>query len=417
MEEQRKLKADRAKRSGNNKSGLNNAERDERENDPHFQFLKVQQNTDGAAEAAKKLEEGKRLAREKEEKEKEEKKQAESAKRQKRRTTMKKTRPSIFGDFSSKKRGTNLLTGGKNMGSFNEMEDGGEETDDDASSRMSSATDASMLDSPVTDNSRTSSLSNASSIAEAKPTSPSRKKMSRRQSAKASDTNWAIKSIRSESGYQEIHSDRESSIIGKAPSSTGSPENRDSSNSLASHNAPLFVKRRGSSKFGNDGIIEEGEEEGEEGEGVRGGIEHLDLSAESKQSQVEQPPIPPPAVAAAVSAKINKNDAVKFNVEVLKMSMFINDASTEENRKGWYYANAEGGEEGPFLSIWMHSWLSDKSLHSDTMVRLGDGETFVKLSSLIHNCDVVSIDDENPFDLTMNDDFWAIISHSMAALK
>ena len=78
----------------------------------------------------------------------------------------------------------------------------------------------------------------------------------------------------------------------------------------------------------------------------------------------------------------------------------IQDASTEQARRGWYYLNADNGEEGPFHADWMHSWLSDKALNGDTQVRCGDGLNFVLLSSLVPEFDHVTMESPNPFDLS-----------------
>ena len=84
---------------------------------------------------------------------------------------------------------------------------------------------------------------------------------------------------------------------------------------------------------------------------------------------------------------------------LIKFTQAIQDAGTASERKGWYYLNADNGEEGPFQSDWMHSWLKDKALNADTLIRCGDGPTFITLKSMIPNCDEVTEEDDNPFDL------------------
>ena len=56
----------------------------------------------------------------------------------------------------------------------------------------------------------------------------------------------------------------------------------------------------------------------------------------------------------------------------------------------------------------MHSWLIDKALNADTWIRCGDGPTFIQLKSMIPNCDEVTHEDENPFDMHFDD-----VSHSV----
>jgi len=415
LEEEKARKAEKARRAKLNMTHANSSEREDREKDPHFQFLKVQQNLDGAAEAAKKLEEEKRKQKRLEEQEKEAKKKAEITKRQQRRTTMKtkKARPSIFGDFDRNKRGVNLLTGGNNLGSFQEGEDdegdegegdgegdGGEDdgNEEDGSSQVSSnVTSAST-------NHKTSEVSNVAESKTSAAASPRNRKMGRRQSAKASDTNWAIKAIRSESGYQEMPRD-DSNLFHRPSESTGGRS--DISNSLASNKEALFVKGRGGSSSSNaardSSIIEEVEEEEED---------IVEEVAEEKTAAVEDL-----STEAAITTMITPDDAFDYNVNILKLSMFVNDMATPENRKGWYYANADGGEEGPFQNSWMHSWLCDSSLHSDTMVRYGDGGTFLKLSSLIPDCESVKMTDTNPFDLDLEDFDFSGVTNVMDRLR
>ena len=69
----------------------------------------------------------------------------------------------------------------------------------------------------------------------------------------------------------------------------------------------------------------------------------------------------------------------------------------------------------PSNNSWMHSWLCDHSLHSDTMVRYGDGETFLRLSSLVPNCQKITMADANPFDLQKDD--LKLVSGAIAALE
>ena len=241
--------------------------------------------------------------------------------------------------------------------------------------------------------------------AEAKQSPAARRKVARRQSAKASDTNWAIKTIRSESGYKEMSPEKEAAMQEAQAQAVEATKN--SSLSVSSHNDSLLanVAARGSEA---EPIIEEVEEEEEEEEEEKG---YVAMVAEDKEDDTAiatptaRATTTPTAKATTTrtsittATSITKDAAQRFNVEVLKLSMLINDASTAEDRKGWYYANAEGGEEGPFQTEWMHSWLADKSLHSDTMIRFGDGETFIKLSSLIPDCEGVGLEGENPFEI------------------
>ena len=49
------------------------------------------------------------------------------------------------------------------------------------------------------------------------------------------------------------------------------------------------------------------------------------------------------------------------------------------------------------------------------MVRYGDGETFLRLSSLVPNCEKITMADANPFDLQKDD--LKLVSGAIAALE
>jgi hypothetical protein len=127
-------------------------------------------------------------------------------------------------------------------------------------------------------------------------------------------------------------------------------------------------------------------------------------SASGSTPQDPSPKVASTAVAEQVAANIVKLSpqitsatADSYVLDLLKLIQSLQDMATVADRKGWYYLNHEGGEEGPFASDWMHSWLADRALNRDTQIRFGEGRNFFALSSLVPNCDTITAESPNPF--------------------
>ncbi len=296
------------------------AARKERELDPHFQFLKMQNNVDNSKSEADKLERERKERQEQLERQQREKVQEVQKKRVMRRTS---TRQSIFqtGGGLLGNKGKNLLGDDSTVASGS------------ASSTAESKTDGSSGSDPV------------------------KRKVKRRVSAKQTDSTWAV---RSNVPYRLIAK----SVV------DGGPEPK-RSESIASEISSL----RSSNMSHSDSIIEEEDDE--------------------ETSAREEVAVSPDASEPVLT----EQDAFSYATSLVKLTQIIQDMSTTPDRKGWYYLNADGGEEGPFASEWMHSWLSDKALNGSTQVRFGDGLNFVMLSSLIPHYDSITMEFSNPFEL------------------
>jgi myosin heavy subunit len=353
LEDEERRKREKEEMEERREKEMLEAARKERELDPHFQFMKMQQNVDNTALSAAKLEEARKAELKKKEVEQQEKVKAV----QKRRVS---ARASIFGVPNGK------LGIGLNTNLLGET----------ISVRHRSTSDGASFDSTSTLGTTSSSKEDAPA-AEAKTTTAPVKKISRRVSAKATDNTWAVKS---NVPYKSLG----------AKNSAGDAEAK-------TEDLPRPVS--GISK--SDSIVECDEEEYDTEE--RGSENEKQGDAATARTVTEESEtLPPPAPAGSLYPKpatptVKAEDAAEFTATLVKMVQIIQDMSTEADRKGWYYLNTEGGEEGPFADDWMHSWLADKALNGSTQIRLGDGLNFVQLSSIIPNCDDITLEMENPF--------------------
>mmetsp|Transcript_20530 Transcript_20530/g.43017 ORF Transcript_20530/g.43017 Transcript_20530/m.43017 type:complete len:1459 (-) Transcript_20530:62-4438(-) len=349
------------------------AARQERERDPHFQFLKIQSGVGDTKVMAEKLEKQRKEQQAKEEEEKRKKVQDIQKKRVMRRTS---TRQSIFqsGGLLGKLERNNS-TGSTGSGGL----PGAKEMD---------------------------KISTEAGMAESKqdPNSPNKatRKVKRRVSAKVVDNTWAVKS---NVPYRQLAK----SVIGGAGGVTDEAgdkaeesESRDGESRDGSRATSMGSVNSAAHSSIRESIAEEEEEEAEEV-----AVEDVVASVEETAGEV-LPPVPPEV--AEEEKHLAYETACGYSTTLVKLTQMIQDASTEQARRGWYYLNADNGEEGPFHAEWMHSWLSDKALNGDTQIRCGDGLNFVLLSSLIPDHDNVTMETANPFDLSWSGEIEASVN-------
>jgi len=328
------------------------AARKERELDPHFQFMKMQQNVDDTASSAAKLEAKRKERQNKKEEEQAGKREKLQQTRVKRRVS---ARQSIFNSGGLLGKGKNLL--GENVGSGGgsfEVGSSIEETEEEEGE----------------------TVAEMGAGAEAKEAPKA--KVKRRVSAKVTDNRWAVKS----------------NVPYRLIAKTVDAESKDGGSEGEG--------ARGSALSKTDSIIEEEEEEEEAEEVVKEAVKEV------VEKEAEEPPAEP---------VLDADTASKYGATLAKLTQVIQDMSTAADRKGWYYLNTDGGEEGPFASEWMHSWLTDKALNGSTQIRFGDGLNFVQLSSIIPECDEVTIEGDNPFVLDAQAQVGAVQGLLAAAFK
>ena len=61
------------------------------------------------------------------------------------------------------------------------------------------------------------------------------------------------------------------------------------------------------------------------------------------------------------------------------------DDATPASRKGWYYIDSSGRNQGPYPSDMMRRWFEAGHFHADLMVRNGDNGVYSDIESLGSN--------------------------------
>jgi len=226
--------------------------------------------------------------------------------------------------------------------------------------------------------------------------SPQKRKVKRRVSAKAVDNTWAVKS---NVPYRQLAKSLAGGAVSEEAESKGDDEvpkeepeiNR--MGSIGSTNSTAASSIR-------ESIVEEEDEE-DEREAEEVAAEEVATEEVEGGGALNGETLPPaPPEVAEEERHLSYEAACGYTTTLVKLNQMIQDACTEQSRKGWYYLNAENGEEGPFHSEWMHSWLNDKALNGDTQIRCGDGMNFILLSSMVPGYDEVTMESPNPFGLS-----------------